>query len=132
MSLGHGAELELRPRSGQASYAEILREHDVGLALMYTPHPSLVPIEMASAGMRTVTNSFENKTPEAMAAISPNVICAAPSIESVAAALLRAQAETEDFKLRADGARATSWSRDWEESFGDGLLDEIVAFLAEG
>ena len=29
---------------------------------MYTPHPSLVPIEMASAGMLTVTNSFENKT----------------------------------------------------------------------
>ena len=34
---------------------------------MYTPHPSLVPIEMASAGMATVTNSFENKTADAMA-----------------------------------------------------------------
>ena len=39
------------PRSAQAGYADILRAHDVGLALMYTPHPSLVPIEMASAGM---------------------------------------------------------------------------------
>ena len=48
----------------------MLRDHDVGLALMYTPHPSLVPIEMASAGMLTVTNSFENKTPERMTAIS--------------------------------------------------------------
>ena len=42
--------------------AQLLREHDVGLALMYTPHPSLVPIEMASAGMLAVTNTFENKT----------------------------------------------------------------------
>ena len=54
--------LELLPRADQRAYAELLRDHDVGLALMYTPHPSLVPIEMASAGMLVVTNSFENKT----------------------------------------------------------------------
>ena len=70
IDLGEGADLELLPRRGQDDYAELLRAHDVGLALMYTPHPSLVPIEMASAGMLTVTNSFENKTAEAMAAIS--------------------------------------------------------------
>ena len=65
---------------------ELLRDHDVGLALMYTPHPSLVPIEMASAGMMTVTNSFENKTAEAMAAISPNLIAAEPSLDGIVAA----------------------------------------------
>ena len=52
---------------------------------MYTPHPSLVPIEMASAGMLTVTNTFENKTAEALAAISANLIAAEPTIEAVAA-----------------------------------------------
>ena len=62
----------------RATTRSVLREHDVGLALMYTPHPSLVPIEMASAGMLTVTNSFENKTAEALAAISPNLIAAEP------------------------------------------------------
>ena len=45
---------------------------------MYTPHPSLVPIEMASAGMLTVTNTFENKTSEALRAISGNLL-AGPS-----------------------------------------------------
>ena len=59
------------PATDQHAYAGVLRGHDVGLALMYTPHPSLVPIEMASAGMLTVTNSFENKTPERMSEISP-------------------------------------------------------------
>ena len=67
IALGGGASMELLPRSSQAGYADILRAHDVGLALMYTPHPSLVPIEMASAGMVCVTNSFENKTAAAMA-----------------------------------------------------------------
>ena len=55
--------LELLPRAGPGRLrARCCAEHDVGLALMYTPHPSLVPIEMASAGMLAVTNTFENKT----------------------------------------------------------------------
>jgi hypothetical protein len=70
IELGRGTILELLPRTDQSSYAELLRDHDVGLALMYTPHPSLVPIEMASAGLLTVTNTFENKTAPALAAIS--------------------------------------------------------------
>ena len=49
---------------------------------MYTPHPSLVPLEMASAGMLTVTNTFENKTAEALAAISPNLIAAEPDVDA--------------------------------------------------
>ena len=46
---------------------------------MYTPHPSLVPMEMARPGMLTVTNTFENKTAEKLAAISPNLIAAEPT-----------------------------------------------------
>ena len=63
---------------------------------MYTPHPSLVPIEMASAGMLTVTNSFENKTPEAMAAISPNLIAAEPTVEAWPRRLARPAASADD------------------------------------
>ena len=40
LELGGGAVLELLPRREQGGYAELLREHDVGLALMYTtPEP---------------------------------------------------------------------------------------------
>ena len=84
LELGGGASLRLLPRVGQEEYAQLLRAHDVGLSLMYTPHPSLVPIEMASAGMLAVTNTFENKTAEALAAISPNLIAAEPGIEPIA------------------------------------------------
>ena len=83
LPLAGGAHLNLLPRSDQHAYARLLRDHDLGLALMYTPHPSLVPLEMASAGMATVTNSFENKTPAALAAISPNLITVEPSVEGV-------------------------------------------------
>ena len=80
---------------------------------MYTPHPSLVPIEMASAGMLTVTNSFENKTAAAMAAISTNLIAAEPGVEAIADALCEAAAGARDVERRARGS-AVRWSRDWD------------------
>ena len=128
LGLGGGAKLELLVRSDQDSYAQLLGEHDVGLALMYTPHPSLVPIEMASAGMLTVTNTFENKTPEAMRAISPNLLAAPPTLAGIADGLCDASERVEDFDRRVQGSEV-AWSRDWNESFSDPLLDRLMALL---
>ena len=123
--------LTLLPRSDQASYAALLREHDVGLALMYTPHPSLVPIEMAAAGMLTVTNTFENKTGEALAAISSNLIATEPTIEGVADGLRDAAAGAHDLARRRAGS-GVNWSSHWEQSLDDALLDRILARLGAG
>jgi hypothetical protein len=128
VSLGGGVHLTLLPRSEQAAYADLLRDHDVGLALMYTPHPSLVPIEMASAGMLTVTNSFENKTAVAMSAISANLITAEPGVDAIAAALGQAASGVDDFERRARGAEVR-WSKEWNRSFNDELLERVVSFL---
>jgi glycosyltransferase involved in cell wall biosynthesis len=128
MTLGSGAALELIPRHDQRGYGEMLRRHDVGLALMYTPHPSLVPIEMASAGLLTVTNSFENKTAEAMSAISPNLITVEPSLDGIAAGLLEAAGRVGDFERRARGSEVR-WSRDWRQSFDDQLMARVASFL---
>ncbi len=128
IALGGGATLELLPRADQRAYAGMVRDHDVGLALMYTPHPSLVPIEMASAGLLTVTNSFENKTPGAMSAISANLITAEPTVEAVAAALGQACAGASDLGRRVAGSDVR-WSRDWNQSFGTELLERVVSVL---
>lgn len=128
VSVGGGASLEMLPRAAQSDYAQLLRDHDVGLALMYTPHPSLVPIEMASAGMLAVTNSFENKTADAMSAISPNITAAQPGIEAVADALCRASEGAGELERRAAGS-AVDWSRSWDEAFDDALMERVEALL---
>jgi WsaF, C-terminal domain len=128
VDLGGGASLQLLARAEQRAYAGVLRDHDVGLALMYTPHPSLVPIEMASAGMLTVTNSFENKTAAAMSAISPNLLTAEPSVAGIAHALCDAAAAAGDVERRVRGS-AVRWSRDWDQSFDDELMDRVESFL---
>jgi glycosyltransferase involved in cell wall biosynthesis len=126
--LAGGAQLELLPRAGQREYAGLLRDHDLGLALMYTPHPSLVPIEMAAAGMLVVTNSFANKTQDALAAISSNLIAAPPTIEGVAGALREAVSAIDDVERRERGSEVR-WSRDWESSLSDELLARVEGFL---
>ncbi|MBA2521731.1 MAG: glycosyltransferase, partial [Solirubrobacterales bacterium] len=128
IELPGGHRLELLSKRDQGSYAEVLTAHDVGLALMSTPHPSLVPLEMASAGMLTVTNSFETKTPEAMTALSANLITRPPSVDGIVEGLREAVAGVDDYDRRVAGS-AVDWSRDWEQSFNDKLIGEIVALL---
>jgi glycosyltransferase involved in cell wall biosynthesis len=128
LDLGGGALMELHPRAPQAGYGAFLREHDVGLGLMLTPHPSLVPLEMASAGLVTVTNTFENKTAEALGAISSNLIAAEPGIEAIAAALESAAARAEDVEARLAGS-AVRWPRDWSASFDDDLVARVLSLL---
>jgi hypothetical protein len=130
ISLGATAALELLPRSDPTSYVELLRRCDVGLALMHTPHPSLVPIEMAAAGMLTVTNTFEHKTPAALAAISANLVAAEPTVGGIAAALAEAVAATAEVERRVRGSDV-HWSRSWDEAFSAAVLAPVVAVLEE-
>jgi hypothetical protein len=83
---------------------------------------------MASAGLLTVTNSFENKTPEAMSAISSNLITAEPSIDGIVAGLRDAVAGADDAERRVRGGRV-NWSRSWTESLNDDLMDRVEGFL---
>jgi glycosyltransferase involved in cell wall biosynthesis len=131
LALSGGARLELLPRADQREYARLLPEHDLGLALMYTPHPSLVPIEMAAAGMLAVTNSFANKTPEALKAISSNLVVAPPTIDGVANALREAALAVEDAERRVRGSHVR-WSRDWDTSLGNQLLADVETLLGLG
>lgn len=125
---GNGLRIKVLARQDQTSYADMLRGHAVGLSLMLTPHPSLVPLEMASAGMPVVTNTFENKTAEALSEISGNLIATEPTIEGVKAGIREAVAASADHERRLRGAEV-NWSRSWEESFSPPLVERLKAFI---
>ena len=42
-------------------YADYLSRALVGVSLMISPHPSYPPLEMAEAGLATITNAFAGK-----------------------------------------------------------------------
>jgi glycosyltransferase involved in cell wall biosynthesis len=126
--LGSDLRLRILERQEQASYGDLLRGHAVGLSLMLTPHPSLVPLEMAAAGMPVVTNTFENKTREALQEISSNLIAVEPTIDAITDGIREAVAASTDHERRLRGAEV-HWSRSWEDSFDAELVEQVRGFL---
>ena len=122
------ASMEVLPRQSQDEYRSLLREHSVGLSLMDTPHPSLVPLEMASAGMLVVTSTFENKTSDSLRAISENLIPVEATVDAIKRGLADAVAAAGDTERRLRGS-AVDWSRSWHDSFDDRLVEKIKGFV---
>lgn len=131
LELAPGVALHMLPKTDLQSYAALLPGFDVGLSLMLTPHPSLVPLEMASAGLPTVTNTFANKTAEALAAISPNLIGVKPTLEGIVDGLRAAIGRVDDVEGRLAGARAMTWPTDWDAAFPADTMERVNAFLAD-
>jgi len=129
VDLGRGQRLLLRPRTDQASYGRFLAGHDLGVALMDAPHPSLVPIEMASAGMAVVTTTYgQSKTAAKLTGVSPNLIPVTPDVEGVAEGLRQAAARLVDVEDRVAGA-IVRWPDDWNDSLDDDLIGRITRMI---
>lgn len=129
LQLPNGMQLKLMPRTTLKEYIELLPTYDIGLALMYTPHPSLVPLEMAAAGMWTITNTYANKTQERLSEISTNLIAVAPTISSIKEGLRYAIDHVNDYERRIAGAKV-KWATDWEEALGGKVMDKLKEFLS--
>ena len=128
LELAHGIPLKLIPKTSLQEYVELMPSFDVGLSLMLTPHPSLVPIEMASAGMWTVTNTYANKTAAQLQAISSNLIGVEPTVSAIRDGLVEAMARVDEVDDRLAGAQVC-WPTDWDQAFPDETMRKINAFL---
>jgi len=130
LDLAEGLPLELVPKTTLDGYIKMMPSFDVGLSLMMTPHPSLVPIEMASAGMWTVTNTFANKTAEELRAISTNLIGVAPTVDAICDGLVDAMARVDQIDARLAGARV-NWPTEWDHAFPAESMARVHEFLGE-
>ena len=130
LELKPGLPFELVPKTSLQEYIRMMPTYDVGLSLMLTPHPSLVPIEMASAGMWTVTNTLANKTAERLQAISANLIGVEPTVGAIVDGLVQAMARVGEIDERLAGAQV-EWPTDWDRAFPPETIGRIRAFLGE-
>lgn len=120
-------KLKIIPKTNLEKYKNLIPEFDIGLSLMLSPHPSLVPFEMCKAGLNVVTNSFENKTKEKMQKISSNFYVAEPTISSIAKAITDAVADIEKYGKRISGAKI-QWPTDWNNSFNEEFKKQLFSF----
>jgi len=128
ISITRKKNLKIIPKVNLEEYAKLIPDFDLGLSLMLSPHPSLVPVEMCSAGLITVTNTFENKTEEKLLAISNNFICASPTIGSVKESLKIAVSRVENPRERIENSRV-NWPDDWKQVFNEDFYKKIQNFL---
>jgi beta-1,2-rhamnosyltransferase WsaF-like protein len=136
IDLGRGERLILHPKMGEREYRAFMRSVDIGISLMYAPHPGLVSFEMASAGARVVTNTFENRTATHLRSISENIIPCAPTIEGIEQALTVAIATADDIPSRLRGARlrrGKAMPRTWSEVFNAPFFEsDMAGYLRDG
>ncbi|MDA8991704.1 glycosyltransferase [Opitutales bacterium] len=97
--------IRLYPKMELYEYASFVSDHDIGIALMHTPHPSLVPIEFASGGLVTLTTSYSNKSQEYFNQISQNIVVAQPSVNELKAGLINCFRKSKDFEARVANAK---------------------------
>jgi len=123
-----GRTLKMLGKLGFDAYRQRLLDYDLGLSLMYTPHPSLLPLEMAAAGQLVVTNICLNKTEQRLAALSVNLIGSVPTIAGVRDSLGSALEICPDIDRRRQGTKV-AWARTWDDAYDASLMAKVQAWL---
>lgn len=106
-----------------ADYAALIRRADLGFSLMYTPHPSYPPLDLAASGAVVVTNAFGPKGTSAH--YSENILYAPLDIQALVDGLRRGIARVDDDATRRASHAKVSLNRDWQTSF-----DPVLRWLA--
>jgi hypothetical protein len=98
IDLGNGNKLISKGKVTLEEYADYLLTSKIGLSLMISPHPSYPPLEMAYFGLKTITNSYENKNLSYMHENIVNVDDLRPSV--IGNKLLELSSMEFDIKLK--------------------------------
>lgn len=114
MRLPGGIRPRLLDSMAWADYAAEIRQMDLGLSLMYTPHPSYPPLDLAACGAVVVTSSFGPK--QSLDRYCSNIICAEPNLPSLVTALGDGARLAADRPRRAANYASAGLERDWERS----------------
>lgn len=118
VKLSEGVEIKQLPRMPLNEYKEITKTFDLCLTLMASPHPSLIPMDLAASGAIVITNTFGTKTPEYLTNISKNIIPARPGLEELSSAIQKGVIKTRDIQSRYNNAKI-NWPSSWDETWSD-------------
>ena len=118
--LGPQHRLTLVARMTEEEYRCYLGSLDIGVSLMYAPHPSVVPFEFATTGAVVVTNTYENRSADELRRICSNFVPCSPDVAGVARGLREAIVSAQDFEARERQIyrpRNTAWDNIFHQLF---------------
>lgn len=115
MTLTGGIEPILLQNLPWEDYAAYVRSVDLALTLMYTPHPSYPPLDVAACGGVAVTNSFGVKTD--LTRYSRSIICVDSKVDALVEGLRLGVERALDYPGRKKALKESHIKRDWKRSF---------------
>jgi len=124
VSLPGSPEVEIAENLSLDEYARHVRSADLGLSLIYSPHPSYPPLDLAASGAVVVTNSF-GSTKVDLSGYSSDIICTEPTVDALVEGIARGVAAV------ADADRTAGYgpllARSWSETLAP-VVDQILAW----
>ena len=125
IQLAEGVTVRQMPRMTLKEYQSAIANFDVGLCLMASPHPSLLPFDLAGSGAVVVTNTYGTKTAGYLESISSNIIATRPTLEHLVAGMHTAVGKSQDRIARYTAARNMKYPRDWTQTFDVGHIQFV-------
>ena len=110
-------------------YAAFVRQMDVGVCLLDTPHPGYSALELAASGAVVVTNKKGNKL--TLTSYSENIICADLDITALKKAIADGIAIVANEELRLAQYSRNRMHRSWQSSF-NAVADRLAAYMIHG
>jgi hypothetical protein len=107
-----------------SEYADLLGSIDLGLSLMYTPHPSYPPLDLAASGAVVVTNRYEGKRD--LSDYSMNIICSDLNLVSLVDAVQKGVNAVDEKLSRENNYKCNGMISSWNLAF-----DSLISSIAE-
>ena len=120
ITFGDGYVPEKHENLAWQRYAELIGSVDLGLCLMYTPHPSYPPLDLAASGAVVVTNRCGNKRD--LSGLSRNIVLGNLERESMLEAMAEGVRLAKDEARRTANFAANGLATDWRSA-----LAEVIA-----
>lgn len=125
MLLPRGVQPRIMNDASRDEYLKLVRQVDVGLSLIYTPHPSYPPFDLAASGAVVVTNRFGSSKVD-LSQYSPNILCVEPTVPGLVGGLRSAVSLAANRDVRFSNVNRFAMPRDWETA-----LTPVVERVAE-
>lgn len=115
-TFSNGAKPIFMGKMNWQQYNDLISTMDLGLSLMFAPHPSYPPLDLISSGAVVVTNNYSTKS---NLDYSKNLIMADSDIDSMIEGMKKGVELAMDLKQREENYKNNKLKRDWNESFAE-------------
>jgi hypothetical protein len=127
IELGNGHRLILAQRTSEEEYVRLMSALDIGISLIYAPHPGVVSFELATTGALVVTNTYENRSRDELVEICRNIVPCEPTLADLERAIRDAIERVPAFESRARDAYEPA-DASWDEIFSEDFVRRIFRF----